>query len=141
MALPRRAGSPLRNYIRQLVLGVASPGSQASCGSMACCSHPPTHVQCERHTADSSRRRCLPLCPVNPASEDHAMLPSQLTPHEQPILVADDDKVTRDTVRDILEDAGYRSILEAPDGQHALDILRTSTQRLVVILDWLMPHG
>ncbi|HEX8035509.1 MAG TPA: response regulator [Ktedonobacterales bacterium] len=69
------------------------------------------------------------------------MPPSHLTTHEQLILVADDDKVTRDTVRDILEDAGYRSILEAPDGEHALDILRTSSQRLVVILDWLMPHG
>ncbi|MGZ3680426.1 MAG: response regulator [Ktedonobacterales bacterium] len=70
------------------------------------------------------------------------MLPSQpTTTHEQPILVADDDQVTRDTVRDILEDAGYRTILEAPDGEHTLDILRTNSQRLVVILDWLMPHG
>ncbi|MGZ3663654.1 MAG: response regulator [Ktedonobacterales bacterium] len=69
------------------------------------------------------------------------MLPSHPTTHEQPILVADDDKVTRDTMRDILEDVGYRSILEAPDGEHALDILRTSSQRFVVILDWLMPHG
>lgn len=69
------------------------------------------------------------------------MSPSQPTTRNQSILVADDDEVTRDTVRDILDDAGYRNILEAPDGEHALNILRASPGRLVVILDWLMPRG
>lgn len=69
------------------------------------------------------------------------MLPSPSATRNLPILVADDDDVTRDTLRDILEDAGYQTILEAPDGAHALDILRASPQRLVVLLDWLMPHG
>lgn len=46
------------------------------------------------------------------------MPPSNPTHYEQPILVADDE-VTRDTLRDILEDAGYRSIHEAPDGTRA----------------------
>ncbi len=59
----------------------------------------------------------------------------------QPILVADDDDVTRETLRDILDDAGYDTILEAPDGTRALEILRTNPRRLVVLLDWLMPHG
>lgn len=69
------------------------------------------------------------------------MPPSQPATREQPILIADDDDVTRDTLRDILEDAGYHSIFEAPDGERALDILRASRQRFVVLLDWLMPHG
>lgn len=69
------------------------------------------------------------------------MTPSHLATREQPILVTDDDDVTRETLRDILEDAGYCTILEAPNGTHALEILRTTPQRLVVLLDWLMPHG
>lgn len=69
------------------------------------------------------------------------MLPSDPSTRNQPILVADDDDVTRETLRDILEDAGYHTIIEAPDGTHALEILRNSPSRLVVLLDWLMPHG
>ena len=69
------------------------------------------------------------------------MPPSLSATRNLPILVADDDDVTRATLRDILEDAGYQTILEAPDGTHALDILRTGPQRFVVLLDWLMPHS
>lgn len=69
------------------------------------------------------------------------MLPSDPSTRNQPILVADDDDVTRETLRDILDDAGYHTIIEAPDGAHALEILRNDPRRLVVLLDWLMPHG
>jgi CheY-like chemotaxis protein len=54
------------------------------------------------------------------------------------VLIADDDRDTREAMRFLLEDAGYE-VVEAPDGTTALDMLRTSRHRLVVLLDWMMP--
>jgi CheY-like chemotaxis protein len=54
------------------------------------------------------------------------------------ILVADDDSPTRETIRFVLEDAGYH-VLEASDGRQALAILTSATQALVALVDLLMP--
>jgi CheY-like chemotaxis protein len=54
------------------------------------------------------------------------------------VLVVDDDEPIRDTLRSVLEDAGH-TVTEAPDGVAALDILRTSPHRMVVLLDLRMP--
>lgn len=51
----------------------------------------------------------------------------------------DDDRLIRKTLRLILENAGY-AVAEAPDGIEALEALRTSSQRMAVILDWRMPR-
>jgi CheY-like chemotaxis protein len=56
-----------------------------------------------------------------------------------PILVSDDDEALRNVLRDLFEDEGY-TVLEAADGREVLEILRTSEQRFVVVLDHLMPH-
>ena len=53
------------------------------------------------------------------------------------VLVVDDEQDIRDTVRFILEDAGHET-LEAADGASALQLMRASQKRLVVLLDLLM---
>lgn len=54
------------------------------------------------------------------------------------ILVVDDDGSLRDTLRFLLEDAGY-SVAEAHDGFQALEFLRRSPDPVVVLLDLMMP--
>ena len=67
-----------------------------------------------------------------PATTDNSNTP----PH---ILVVDDDQQIRETVRFLLEDAGY-TVEEAVDGAEALALLRSSAQPLVALLDNLMPR-
>jgi CheY-like chemotaxis protein len=55
------------------------------------------------------------------------------------ILVMDDDDSIRQLVRMTLEDEGY-AVLEAPDGVVGLDVLRSSSEPLVVLLDMRMPR-
>jgi CheY-like chemotaxis protein len=55
------------------------------------------------------------------------------------VLIADDDTDTRDTLKLVLEDAGYQT-LEVPDGRKALEILRRDPQPLVAVLDLAMPR-
>lgn len=55
------------------------------------------------------------------------------------VLVVDDDQDIRDVVRFILEDAGHE-VLEASDGNTALQVMRATPASLVVLLDLLMPQ-
>jgi CheY-like chemotaxis protein len=55
-----------------------------------------------------------------------------------PILVAEDDAILRQSLRDLFEEEGY-AVLEAADGRQALELLRTSPQPSVAVLDQLMP--
>lgn len=55
------------------------------------------------------------------------------------VLVADDDEAIRETIRYILEEAGYR-VREAADGLEALAILRRMPCPRVVLLDLMMPR-
>ena len=54
------------------------------------------------------------------------------------VLIVDDDRDIRETVRSALEDARY-SVVEAGDGLNALRILRESGEPMVVLLDLMMP--
>lgn len=54
------------------------------------------------------------------------------------VLVVDDEESLRSSVADILRAAGY-SVLEAEDGQAALDLLE-SQQVSVILLDQRMPR-
>jgi CheY-like chemotaxis protein len=54
------------------------------------------------------------------------------------VLVVDDDQAIRETLRLVLEDSNY-VVLEAPDGQTALRMARESQERMVVLLDLIMP--
>ena len=53
-------------------------------------------------------------------------------------LVADDSSTVRAQVGEWLASAGY-DVLEAADGERAMDVLRTSTDFLAVLLDHEMP--
>jgi CheY-like chemotaxis protein len=55
------------------------------------------------------------------------------------VLVVDDDRAIRETLRLLLEEEGYL-VSEASDGQRALEILRDSPQPHVVVLDFMMPR-
>ncbi|MBI3324313.1 MAG: response regulator [Candidatus Omnitrophica bacterium] len=59
-------------------------------------------------------------------------------PPTQTVLVADDDPDLRDILRSILEPEGFR-VVEAADGQKALDSIRTLNPDLL-ILDFVMPR-
>ncbi len=55
-----------------------------------------------------------------------------------PVLLVDDDQAIRETLRLVLEDAGYQ-VLEASDGIAALQALRDAPNGMVVLLDLMMP--
>lgn len=54
------------------------------------------------------------------------------------VLVVDDDEAIRDTLRIMLEDVGY-AVAEAPDGQAALEMLRSTPYHAIVLFDLMMP--
>jgi CheY-like chemotaxis protein len=54
------------------------------------------------------------------------------------ILVVDDDDEVRDLLRMALEEEGH-TVDKAESGRVALEKLRATSERLVVILDYLMP--
>ena len=55
------------------------------------------------------------------------------------VLIVDDDADIRLSMRSLLEDIGGHTVIEAADGLAALEVLRSSEQGLVVLLDLLMP--
>jgi CheY-like chemotaxis protein len=55
------------------------------------------------------------------------------------VLVVDDDRAIRETLRYVLEDEGY-IVEEAPDGLAALELLRGANTPHVVLLDLMMPR-
>ncbi len=55
------------------------------------------------------------------------------------VLVVDNDDGIRETARFLLEDAGYE-VVEAADGEAALQVLLDSSGPLVVLLDIVMPR-
>lgn len=56
------------------------------------------------------------------------------------VLIVDDDQELRELLRAILEEEGYQ-VIEAADGDTALNLLHRGQGRWVVLLDYLMPHG
>jgi CheY-like chemotaxis protein len=56
-----------------------------------------------------------------------------------PVLIVDDDEVTRQALRDWLEDEGY-GVWEAADGIDALYILDHEPSAVVVVTDHAMPR-
>jgi two-component system response regulator MprA len=61
-----------------------------------------------------------------------------MTNHSPEVLVVDDDRAIRETLRVALEDEGYR-VAEAGDGAQALALLRAAQNAYVVLLDLRMP--
>lgn len=61
-----------------------------------------------------------------------------ITTTSAPVLIVDDDDSIRETLRFALEEEGYE-IFDASDGLSALDLMRGSERRMVVLLDHIMP--
>lgn len=82
----------------------------------------------------------LPLLTVLPVPA--ALVPEEGVPVRQGsdlVLVAEDDEAARILAKEILEEFGY-SVLEAVDGQEALELFRDNRDRIsLVILDVIMP--
>lgn len=55
------------------------------------------------------------------------------------ILIVDDDPAIRAALRELLGGEGYAT-LEAPDGVAAMDALLLTGERLIVLLDLMMPR-
>lgn len=55
------------------------------------------------------------------------------------LLIADDDDAIRDVVRLILEEEGGYAVRQVSNGVAALEILRSTEEPLIVLLDWFMP--
>ncbi len=55
------------------------------------------------------------------------------------ILIIDDDGAIREVLREALEEEGYE-VAEASDGVAGLEALRASQERMIVLLDQLMPR-
>lgn len=55
------------------------------------------------------------------------------------VLIVDDDPNIRETLREILRDEGY-STQEAADGIEAMDALLLTPERVIVLLDLMMPR-
>lgn len=83
-------------------------------------------------------RIILNVCEPNVVERRAALLRTTVSDARSAVLVVDDNQDIRETVRLVLEDEGY-TVLEAGDGMTALNILRDSQQRLVVLLDHIMP--
>lgn len=61
-----------------------------------------------------------------------------MTESEKLILVVDDDQDIRESLRDVLEDQGYR-VATAANGRDALDQLQGGLRPSIVLLDLMMP--
>lgn len=58
--------------------------------------------------------------------------------HSLPVIVAEDDPVSRELVRTLLEKWGYRVIVTS-DGREAMEAIRAQTAPALAVLDWMMP--
>jgi two-component system, NtrC family, nitrogen regulation response regulator NtrX len=64
---------------------------------------------------------------------------NSLSASKTSVLIVDDDTSIRETLRYLLEDAGY-AVFEAQDGLQALDHLRKAPAPMIVLLDLMMPR-
>lgn len=65
-------------------------------------------------------------------------MPVDLDPDQYSILVTDDDLAVRETLRDVFEPEGFRTLLAA-SGEEAIEIVETDTVHLVM-LDMQLPR-
>jgi two-component system chemotaxis response regulator CheY len=56
------------------------------------------------------------------------------------ILIVDDFPTMRKIVKSVLKQLGYQNVVEAEDGQIALNMLRSNPQIEFVVSDWNMPN-
>ncbi len=67
------------------------------------------------------------------------MLTTPMLPTPYSLLIADDDRVARETLRDCLEPIGFRTFL-ACDGEEAVDVIREHRDIHLALMDMHMPR-
>jgi len=69
-------------------------------------------------------------------------VPAQVAPTVQdesiPVVIAEDDPVSRKLVTTVVEMGGFRTIV-AHDGDEAMLILRAQKKPCIAVVDWMMP--
>ena len=69
-------------------------------------------------------------------------LPAQVAPTVQdesiPVVIAEDDPVSRKLVTTVIEMGGHRTIV-AHDGDEAMVVLRAQKKPCIAVVDWMMP--
>jgi DNA-binding response OmpR family regulator len=55
-----------------------------------------------------------------------------------PVVIAEDDPVSRKLVTTVIEMGGYRTIV-TKDGDEAMSALRAQTNPCIAVVDWMMP--
>ncbi len=61
---------------------------------------------------------------------------------DKSVLIIDDARSMRRTIRNILKDLGYKNIIEAEDGREGLKLLEEETAKSevgLILCDWNMP--
>ncbi len=59
-------------------------------------------------------------------------------PESLPVIVAEDDPVSRELVRTLLEKWGYH-VTVTSDGREAMEAIRAQTSPALAVIDWMMP--
>ncbi|MDQ3118399.1 MAG: response regulator [Verrucomicrobiota bacterium] len=63
---------------------------------------------------------------------------SELKAAPIPVIVAEDDPVSRELVRTLLEKWGYRVVV-TNDGREAMEAIRAQVTPALAVIDWMMP--
>lgn len=66
------------------------------------------------------------------------VLPSPAEGESVPIIIAEDDPVSRRLVTAVIEQGGFRTIV-TKDGNEAMTALRAQDKPCVAVVDWMMP--
>jgi CheY-like chemotaxis protein len=95
-----------------------------------------------RMSTSSLNTKALTTPKGRPAMRDQGISPPEDKagpgPPAQAVMVVDDDDAIRTSLKEFLEDAGFR-VLTARDGAEALDILKVNPAPGVILLDFMMP--
>jgi DNA-binding response OmpR family regulator len=72
------------------------------------------------------------------ASSSSRRVPTQLEEESIPIVIAEDEPVSRMLVTTVIETGGYRTIV-TKDGDEAMSALRAQKRPCIAVVDWMMP--
>lgn len=87
----------------------------------------------------TQRRQTPSLAPTRPEAQPQPSAQMADLPSPPTVCVIDDDTSIRETLRFLLEDAGYR-VIEAGDGLTGYALLKQIAGRLIVLVDHKLPQ-
>jgi DNA-binding response OmpR family regulator len=72
------------------------------------------------------------------ASSPSLRVPAPLEGESIPVVIAEDEPVSRMLVTTVIEMGGFRTIVTS-DGDEAMSVLREQKQPCIAVVDWMMP--